>query len=364
LQYERWRKRNFPTGEVEEAVKKKKYTFATYLQYSLLLSLFIVLLIPYDYEPGGYFSILPPQKQEITSELAGIIDEVHFDGGEFLTKGTIIGRLSCTEDLAQEKIYAAKIEEQKAIVDELKGRPRPEEVALAESDLRTEETRVQFSKDKLGRWEKLFAQKSISLEELETVRREYQIDSGRAEEKRANLELIKSGATAEQIAAAEAKLRSLQEEHDYYLQRIEQSIFSMPFDGTLVAMQLKQKTGSFLDKGKALATVENTRQVIAQIDVPEPDIGYVKESAKVRARAQAYYDEDVTGVVTAIDPTVMEQEFGRVVRVTTTLNNADGRLKSGMTGYAKISSVTLPVWEVLSQQVVRFISVEVWSWLP
>ena len=159
-------------------------------------------------------------------------------------------------------------------------------------------------------------------------------------------------------------MQSLKEERNYNQEKIEHSVFYMPFDGKLIAMHLKQKIGSYFNKGEILAVAENTNQVNVQIEVPEPDIGYVVESARVRGRPLAYYNEDFTGVVTAIDADVTENRSGKVVRVITSVENKDGRLKAGMTGYAKISCGTLPVWKILSLDIIRFTKVESWSWLP
>jgi putative peptide zinc metalloprotease protein len=53
-----------------------------------------------------------------------------------------------------------------------------------------------------------------------------------------------------------------------------------------------------------------------------------------------------------------------VLQTTARIDNRDGRLKSGMEGYAKISSESLPVWKALTLGAFRFFNVEAWSWLP
>jgi putative peptide zinc metalloprotease protein len=364
MQFEKWRNRVLPKVESEAVDKKSGSSTISYIKRAGALAILLVMFVPYVYEPGGTYVILPNQKQEITSEISGLIHEIYFDGGEVLEKGAPIGRLSHDDYSAQVKIYAAKIKEQEQIIDELRSRPRREEVQLAEQLLITVETEERFSREKLQRLYELYKEKSISLEELEEVRKEHAIASDRMQEKRANLELVKSGASPEQIAAAEAKLQSYQEEQDYNLKKIEQSVFYMPFDGKIVTRHLKQKIGSYLNRGEKLAIVENTNQVYAEIEVPESDIGFVAESAHVRARSPAYFNEDISGTVTAIDQNVTEERFGRVVRVVTLLDNKDGRLKSGMTGYAKVSSNPLPLWKVLTLSLARFVNVEAWSWLP
>lgn len=364
VQFNKWRDRTIQKGENDKVKKENKNVLLTYSKFAIPILFLIVMFLPYNYKIGGHFVILPYQRQEITSILDGIVDEIHFDGNEVLKKGTVIGRLSYSEYLAQVKILTAKMQEQQAVISELQSRPRPEEVHLAERDLEVANTQSKFSSAKISRFEKLYEENTISFEELDDARRAYAVDRQQVEEKRAKLELTKLGATPDQIAAAEAKLLSWQEERDYNQEMIEKSVFYMPFDGNLLAMHLKQKIGSYLNKGQPLCVAENTGQMIAQINVPEPDIGFVVVSAEIRGRCQAYHNVDFTGVVVAIDANVTVTNTGNVVKVATLIENKDGRIKTGMTGYVKISSKKMPVWKVLSLFIVRFFKVEVWSWFP
>lgn len=363
-QFERWRDQNLPTLKDDTEKQEKQSNVMTFVTRSVMVLAIAALFIPYHYEPGGKFIVLPKQKQEIPTEISGIVEEVYFDGGEVLSKGTVIARLSYDEYLAQVKIYQAKMDEQRAVINELKSRPKPEGIFLAERELQTATTKSQFSKTKLERLEKLYAQKAISYEELDEMRREYRLDKDKVEEKRANLALVKAGTTLEQITAEEAKFISYKEEHDYYKGKIDRSVLSMPFHGQLLTLHLKQKKGSYLEKGEVLAIAENTNQVIVQIEVPETDIAYLKETVPMRFRPLAYYHQDVFGKISMIDSQIIEKRLGRFVNVNAIVENADGRLKSGMTGYAKISGVTMPVWEIISLSLARFAKVEVWSWLP
>jgi len=46
------------------------------------------------------------------------------------------------------------------------------------------------------------------------------------------------------------------------------------------------------------------------------------------------------------------------------IENENGELRTGMTGFAKIEGETIPVWKAFSLSILRFINVEAWSWLP
>ena len=52
------------------------------------------------------------------------------------------------------------------------------------------------------------------------------------------------------------------------------------------------------------------------------------------------------------------------LKVIATMDNHDGRLNTGMTGVAKIEGQTMPVWKAFSQAIIRFVKVQVWSWIP
>ena len=365
VQFERWRNRTLPQEEEEETVEKEPpKAIYVYLRRSILVLFLAAMFLPYNYEPGGNFIVLPNEQQTIATDIAGVIDKIDYDGGEILKKGTVIGQLSYSDYTAQLRIYNAKIAQQQAVLDDLKSRPRAEEVQLAKTALETQRTQTDFSKAKAVRLQDYYKEGIVSLEDFEDARRTYQVDLNQIQEKLANLELVKRGATPEELAEAEAKLQSFLEERDYYQEKIEQSVFRMPFDGKLITMHLKQKVGSYLNKGEPLAVAEQTDKVKVEIEVPESDIGYVKENSEVRCRFQVYNDENFYGIVTSIDSNVTEQSYGKIVKVGTVLENKDERLKSGMTGYAKIKSEKMPLWKVLSLALIRFVQVEVWSWLP
>jgi len=365
VRFERWRERTLPDIEKQlENEESQKDFSSTFVRRALFLSLLVFLFIPYKYEPGGNFVVLPNQQQEVTSQLSGIINEINVNGGEFLKKGTKIGELIYSDHLSQVNIYSLKMEEQQSVIDELKSRPSPEEVELAESMLEVVKTQSKFSTAKLERLEKLYQEKTISFEDLDDARRESEVSIERVKEKQANLELIKRGVAPEQIAAAEAQLEVYKERRNLYQQKIDQSMFHMPFDGKIATLHLKQKIGSFIEKGEPLTVVENSSKVIVEIEVPESEISYLQKSAEIKARAYAFHDHPFEGIVTEIDPKITEKKSGRFIKVITLIDNQDGKLQAGMTGYAKISSQSMPPWRIITLAFLRFFKVEVWSWLP
>lgn len=362
VQFDRWRTRTLLTeGQSEGEVPVRR---PSYWRRALLVCLLLVLFIPYPYDASGSFSIYPVRKQVMSTDTPGLIEEVFFEGGEAVKKGTVLARLAHEDYTAQIKVLDAKMAEQKAIVDDLKARPKPEEVKLAQDALEVARTREQFSREKVPRLEKLYKVGVVTFEEFDAARKDHDTDVAQVAEKRAALNLVKSGVTAEQIAAAQAKLVSLVEERATYVAKVDRMTLRMPFEGNILTLHLKDRTNSYLDRGQPFATVEYTGVVTAEVEITESDLQYVSIGSTVRARPYSYYNREFDGKVTLIDRNVTSKPVGSVVKVIATFENPDQALRTGMTGQAKIDGKTMPLWEAFSQALVRFVKVQVWSWIP
>jgi len=361
VQFDRWRSRTLPVEAVEGevAVKRKNYW-----KRALLICVVLALFLPYPYEPSGTFTIFPVRKASLSTDTPGLISEVYFDGGEEVKQGTVIAKLSHDDYQAQIKVLDADIDEQKHVIANLKTLPKPEEVKVAEEQLQLARSHVPFSRDKVGRLEKLYPTGAITLEELESARKDFDVDKMQVVEKEAALVLAKTGPTKEQIASAEAKLASLQEQRTGVTAKVERTVLRMPFDGNILSLHLMDRVNSYLPVGTPFAEVENTGHVTAQIEIIESDVQYIKLGQTVRARPTSYFYDEFEGKVTTIDRNVTAKSFGNVVKVIATFDNKDALLRTGMAGQAKVAAVSMPVWKAFTHSIIRFIRLQLWSWVP
>jgi putative peptide zinc metalloprotease protein len=362
LQFDRWRSRTVPVEAGDGEVARRKQPF---WPKALLVGLVVALFLPYPYEPGGNVLIFPARKQVITVDEAGVISEVFFKGGESVRGGTVIGRVVNADYSAQIRVLAAQIEEQQAVVDNLKSLPKKEEVQLAEERLALERTKEKFSGEKVQRLGPLLKIEAISREEYEAAVKDHQSDRQQVAQRAAELALVKVPVTPSEIAAAEARLASLVEERAAFEARVVRSDLKMPFDGNLLTLNLQNRVGSYLQKGETFATVEDTGTVTAQIEVQEGDIAYVKLGNDVRVRAVSFaVEREFNGKVTLIDRNVTPKSTGNVILVQASIDNPDGLLRTGMAGRAKVLGESMPVWKAFTMAIVRFVQVQVWSWIP
>jgi putative peptide zinc metalloprotease protein len=366
VQFDRWRKRALPTegGDAKQVDTPATSRTSVYVRTAVVLSLLLLLFLPYPYDAGGNFDIYPSDRQVITTDVAGIVEEVNFVGSESVKKGTVIARIASTDLKSQINVLTAKIAEQTAVIKDLQSRPKKEEVIVAERALDVAKKREKFSRERVPRMERLYKDRAISFEEYDAARREAEVDVDEVAKRAAELALIKTGVTPDIIAAERAKLDSLIEERATLNGKVERTVLRMPFDGNILTLHLNERLNSVMDKGQPFATVEDTRSVTAEIQVPESEIGYVAIGSSVRAKPAAFFDREFVGKVQTIDRNVTVKPFGNVVKVIAVIDNPKGELKTGMTGYAKIGGPTMPVWKAFSLALMRFFNIQVWSWIP
>lgn len=365
VQFERWRRRALP-AEGGETVQKDPAGSRTwyYAKRALALSLLLLLFLPYPYDAGGNFEVFPSDRQIVTTDIGGIIEEVVYDGGETVKKGTVLARIAATDLTAQLAVFDARIAEQKATIAELKARPKKEEIVVAQRELETAQKRLQFSSARVPRYERQYKERTLSFEEFDNARKEAEVDTHEVAQREANLTLVKTGTPPDKIAAEQAQLEALVQQRAEIEGKAARTVMRMPFDGNILSLHLKQRLNSLLDKGAPFATVESVGQVTAEIEVPESDIAFVKVGSPVRIRANAYYERVFDGKVQTIDRNVTNKSFGKVFKVIAVIDNTKGELKTGMTGYAKVVAGSIPVWKAFSLALVRFFNVQVWSWIP
>jgi len=362
LQFDRWRSRALPTKDAEAG--EVPATRVKYWRVAVVVCLLVILFLPYSYEPDGQFVIFPVLKEDLTTDTPGVIDEVYFDGGEFVKKGTVLARLAHDNYQASYNVLTGQIEEQKHIIANLKTLPKPEAIELAEAELKVAREHEPYSRAKMERLEPLAKIGAVTLEEYESNVKEHAVDVQQILEKEANLALVKTGPTAEEIAPAESKLVALEADRDGVQAKLDRTFIRMPFDGNILTLHLKDRINSYLDGGKAFASVENTGFVNAQVQIQESDLQFVKIGMPARAHPTSYFFDEFTGRVTQIDRNITDNKSGTWVNVIVLFDNKDGRLHTGATGEAKIGPVTLPVWQAFTLSVERFFLVDVWGWLP
>jgi multidrug resistance efflux pump len=280
-----------------------------------------------------------------------------------------------------------------------------QQVEVAKGELQTAIGKAEFSARQAARFNELYKTGAFSLQQYENAQKEAQTDRNTVEEKKlnveevkqnvktkqqnlqtaqANLALVMSGpypqdieAARKEVEAAQATLKRLQQQLKYNQEQIKRTPLEMPIDGYLVTSDLDQKMGRYLKQGEVFAVAEDNRNIRGEVRIPEYNVGEFAVNGKVEIKLLAYPDKPLTGKVISIEPTASTTATGsptssersensseKFIRVIIDIPNTEKILKAGMSGYAKIEGRTMPLILAFMRPVIRFLQIEVWSWIP
>lgn len=331
----------------------------------LVIALIVMLaLFPYTYEPGGRFEVLPIDRADVRALVSGDVREVLVQEGQQMKAGQPVLRLGNEQQRSQVASSEARIKELEADMSLVKAGARNEEIEVAKQRVTTAKIRLKFSKDRAQRLEKAFQRNAVSAQDYQTALGQAQVQREQLTEAERQLDLISGSARDELISSTEAKITAEQARLELAQTQASNTEVRAPIAGKIASKSLMFSRGDYLERGSLVAVIEDSSSLLVRVYMPESTIGEVAVGAEVTAKSWAYPGGGFTGHVTEIAPSVETGEYGKVIRVLADIEDADTRLKPGMTGQAKITADTYPAIIVFSRAMARFLFVEVWSWLP
>jgi multidrug resistance efflux pump len=325
-----------------------------------------VAFVPYPYEAGGSFTILPHDSSQLNARIAGELTEVLINEGDEVEPGQILGTLSQWQQKYNLEAAKAQLENAEANLQNLLHSPQPEAIELARAQYEAALARLPYDKAQFARYAALVTNDNVSRANYDQVLSQYQQDQAAAEVARANYDQVRTGSTPDQIEAARAQVRQDTATVAFDEDELERTRIRATSYGKMVTPNPMLLRGKWFAQGALVFTVEDHRMVQADVQVPETDIGNVMLGGAVRLRLWGYPETTFIGKSISIAPDAQTpaNSSTNIVRVRTQVPNPDGLLHPNTDGYAKLTGLYLPTWKAFAQLIERFVLVEIWSWIP
>lgn len=227
---------------------------------------------------AGIGTLEARQKVTLKPEIAGIIEQVHFEEGSQVRKNQLL--VSIEDDTYQAQL-------------------RAKEAALSR-------TRAELANQEriYERRKRLFAQNQISEE-------------------------VKDEAET-RLETARANVNRLLAEIDQIEQTLEDTRIRAPFDG--IAGELMVDAGNWVDAGTSLAPIVQSKELDIAFTLPEKFTGSVQTGQQATVRVPAYPDMDFKGRVFFVSPQIAVSS--RTLLVKARLQNQEQMLRPG--GFASV----------------------------
>lgn len=331
-----------------------------------LFAIFFILLmfVPYRYEPGGSVEVQPVLHQEIYAEDKGIVETIYFNGGEWLKKGTIIAEMEHSGQRKDFETTDSEIRKKKEEINVLLTTPSKEEVELARQQLESAKVKLEYSEANYLKIKGLYEKESQTLAKYLEAKEQRDVDQQEVLTKKASLLALEKQVNVHELESVKIELTILEQELQYFAEKLEKTKLRMPNDGKIVTMNLKNLEGKFFEEKALVMEIEDATKVRVEISIPESDVRYVKVGNGVRLRSLLNPNKSIQGVVSLIHPVTESADYGKIVKVVCIIPNEDFVLKTGMTGEAKIEGEKMFLVQAFTKALVSFILIECWSWLP
>ncbi|MFQ6014009.1 MAG: HlyD family secretion protein [Anaerolineae bacterium] len=340
-------------------------------------------------------TVLPARWTRLSFKMGGRVEEVTVETGDEVQTGQTLARLSAT-DLEEAVARAeAALAVAEARLAQLKAGPRAEEIAVAQANLAVAKAGLAAAEAEMARlkagareeeiaaaratmdkaavalqlaqaeYDKIAWQAGIgataqavalqqATADYETVRANYealvkgataeeiaiaqaQIEAAQAQIQgaKAQLDLLRAGATAEEITVVEAQVAQAEVVLAQARSALEDAWLLAPFAGTVTEVSVKE--GEIAAAGVPVITLGDLSHLrVETTDLNEIDIARVAVGQKVALTFDALPERKLTGYVSRIAPMATTGQGGTNYTVTIELEELDPNLRWGMTAFTDI----------------------------
>lgn len=169
---------------------------------------------------------------------------------------------------------------------------------------------------------------------------------------------------AAKVGIAAAQMKQVQSEIALLDDQLRHTRVIAPFDGIVVSGDLSQSLGSPVEKGKVLFEIAPLDSYRVVLEVDERDIADVQVGQHGHLLLSAIPSEPVGVTLEKVTPVSTAREGRNFFRVEAKLDEAHDRLRPAMEGAGKIEVDQRKLIWIWTHQVVDWIRLAVWSWLP
>ena len=188
---------------------------------------------------------------------------------------------------------------------------------------------------------------------------EMQLGQVRAALQRARAEggQARSEGSLAELRARQAEFASLTEEQSFLESELSRTELKAPVRGVVLTARTEQLRGRRLERGETLLDLADLGTMEIEAIVPEHDIQGLRAGSKAQLKVYSYPERYFRGTIARVAP---RADQDRHFRVRVRVDNADGRLRPGMTGRARLDIPPRPFLWPFVMPIVRWVRFQLW----
>jgi multidrug efflux pump subunit AcrA (membrane-fusion protein) len=277
-------------------------------------------------------TLLAHRKTDVSCEIGGTIEGIHFERGDRVLKGQPLAEVSTSTILLEVRQAEAALDVGKSQLEKAERGSRPEEIRIAEAALDEARASLLEAGNHFHRIKGLFDLKAISQSQYDAAKRGVDTARARVESAGDQLALVRQGPRAEDRDAARAGLEQARATLALARDRLRKSRLLAPHDG--VAAFRKVEEGELIAPGTPVTQVVDLDPMRVRIAVSENHIRYLESGKTLAVKLDAIPHETFMGVLSFLSPAADPPTRSYAMELT--IQRTDPRMADGMTARVEI----------------------------
>ena len=281
--------------------------------------------------------VQPIENVNISPKNAGILTHLYVEQGDKVEAGQIIARMDNADIQAEVDQARADWKQAEAKLAEARAGSRPQEIAKAQAQVDSAQAKVVYTNQQVKRYQYLYKQGAEKKQLLDQADSDNNAALASLRETQKQLSLVQSGTRAEEIAQSLAAMNSAEAKLKAAQVKLSDTIIRAPFSGLVT--QKYANIGAFVTPttsasvsvsatSSSIIALASGLEVLAQ--VPEIDIGRIKQGQQVEIVADAYPDKVFKGHVRLIAPEAVKDEGVTLFQIRVAIDTGLDKLRSGL----------------------------------
>ncbi|MGD8189263.1 efflux RND transporter periplasmic adaptor subunit [Brevibacillus ginsengisoli] len=299
--------------------------------------------------------VSPKEDVSLSFGTSGKIVQMKAQNGVFVGKGEVLATLDTT--YAQKELEAASGQIDEAYAKRTKTLKGATQEAIEQErlQLKSAQQRLDKARSDVAQSQQLFEGGAISQNELTNKKRDLQQEEISFRNQQISLEELLKGAKPEDIAVADASIKSASGQIAQAKKSLQDTKLIAPFAGTIV--QVNQQVGEMASPGHDVIHLVDLSEVKVAIDVTNDVIGQYREGETVNVSNTSGLKS--TGKIKFVSP-VVDEKTGKY-HVEITVPNQDRSWRGGMLAAVekprKVNGLIVPLESVGINQSKRFVMI-------
>ncbi|MEO6152017.1 MAG: HlyD family efflux transporter periplasmic adaptor subunit [Croceibacterium sp.] len=293
------------------------------------------LLAKSDQGPLKLYGNVDIREVDMAFRVPGRIDEIQVEEGAKVRQGALLASLDTATVTSRANQATAAIEQARANLDKLRNGNRPQEIGQARARLAGAQAAARAAAQDVSRRRALVEPGAISRDVWEQTLAQRDTAEAQLAEARQSFALVLSGARREDIAAAEAQLRSAEANGAAIGTDLSDTRLVAKTDGSVVTRA--REPGAIVQAGETVLTLSLDRPLRVRSYIAEPDLSRIAPGmrALVTADGNAKTYHGTIGYISPrseFTPKSVETENLRtdlVYRLNITVTDPDDALRQG-----------------------------------